>query len=530
MNRLVTLGEQSVCYDIKGNITNNTAVGTFGYGRLKPYSISVVTPTSNAIPLREQAITYNGMMRPASISENNYDAFLAYNGAGERSRMILQNNGNTQLTRYYIGNKYERDESATIVKERLYIGGDAYSASAVLLKNGSGAWNIYYICRDYLGSITHVTDEAGNLVQELSYSPWGRLRNPDTQAVYAPDNEPELFLGRGYTGHEHLATFGLINMNARLYDPVLGRFLSPDPYVQMPYNSQNFNRYSYALNNPLVYVDENGEFFFIIAGALIGAYIGASLKSHSLNPAKWTSDWWKGALIGASVGALAGGTMGTMWASGATISLGVSGSSFYLPIMTFTPATAGGITTMSIGAGLGLGSGLTYAFSNKEGGSGSSSTYDPSSDPLIESYESFVGERQQNKAFNGADYVSLGLSQVSESFYSERTGTWLGKNGKRYNLDWGGNQYTGGKLKFAKKMNKNFGRIAKLFGLVSIGCSWYDGFEGKNGSTQVIMDTGFGLYSTFGGLYGAWTGIWYNLGKEYGPIHRYYESRHNIKY
>jgi hypothetical protein len=53
-------------------------------------------------------------------------------------------------------------------------------------------------------------------------------------------------------------------MNARLYDPALGRFLSPDPYVQMPDFSQNFNRYSYCLNNPLVYVDQDGEFFWTI--------------------------------------------------------------------------------------------------------------------------------------------------------------------------------------------------------------------------------------------------------------------------
>jgi RHS repeat-associated protein len=53
-------------------------------------------------------------------------------------------------------------------------------------------------------------------------------------------------LDRGYTGHEHMAGFGLINMNGRLYDPYLQRFLSPDPYVQEPGNAQNYNRYSYC--------------------------------------------------------------------------------------------------------------------------------------------------------------------------------------------------------------------------------------------------------------------------------------------
>ena len=71
-------------------------------------------------------------------------------------------------------------------------------------------------------------------------------------------------------------------MNARLYDPALGRFLSPDPYVQAPDFSQSFNRYSYCLNNPLRYVDKNGEFISstIITGILglveaVGRTIGA---------------------------------------------------------------------------------------------------------------------------------------------------------------------------------------------------------------------------------------------------------------
>ena len=59
--------------------------------------------------------------------------------------------------------------------------------------------------------------------------------------------------------------------NARLYDPVLGRFLSPDPNVQEPYMPQNFNRFSYAMNNPLCYVDENGESFIAILCAIVGA-------------------------------------------------------------------------------------------------------------------------------------------------------------------------------------------------------------------------------------------------------------------
>ena len=58
--------------------------------------------------------------------------------------------------------------------------------------------------------------------------------------------------------HEHLDKFALINMNGRVYDSVIGRFLSPDPYIQSPYYAQNYDRYSYVLNNPLKYIDPSG--------------------------------------------------------------------------------------------------------------------------------------------------------------------------------------------------------------------------------------------------------------------------------
>ena len=174
--------------------------------------------------------------------------------------MVVTNSADTLLTRYYIGERYERDKAARETVKRLYLGGDAYSAPMVLCKV-SGTWKVYQIGRDYLGSITQIIDEDGEVIEENSYDPWGRLRNAESLLPYAVGAEPDLFLGRGYTSHEHLPWFGLVNMNARLYDPLVGRFLSPDPYVQAPDFTQNFNRYSYALNNPLKYSDESGEIF-----------------------------------------------------------------------------------------------------------------------------------------------------------------------------------------------------------------------------------------------------------------------------
>ena len=104
-----------------------------------------------------------------------------------------------------------------------------------------------------------ITDCNGAVEQELSYDAWGNRRDPETwqRFWYNPVYEEPMF-DRGFTGHEHLYAFGLINMNGRCYDPMMSSFLSVDAYVQSPDNSQNFNRYSYCLNNPLKYTDPSG--------------------------------------------------------------------------------------------------------------------------------------------------------------------------------------------------------------------------------------------------------------------------------
>ena len=280
---------------------------------------------------------------------------------------------NTQLisdvcplyTRYYLGGRYETDVTGSSHKHRLYIGGDAYTAPAVYMNTGNG-WSLYYICRDYLGNMTHLVNRNGTVVQELSYDAWGRQRNPETHAVYLPDNETELLLGRGYTGHEHLPMFGLINMNARLYDPVLGRFLSPDPYVQMPDFSQNFNRYSYCLNNPLVYVDQDGEiawFVPVIVGAVIGAYSGGVIANEGqYNPVKWdynSGKTWGYMLGGAVVGGISGSLGWAVSISGMPMAntAGIISASFVNSVGTHI--YTGGQTPVSMSLGV-----ASYDFTN----------------------------------------------------------------------------------------------------------------------------------------------------------------------
>jgi hypothetical protein len=86
-------------------------------------------------------------------------------------------------------------------------------------------------------------------------------------------------------------------MNARLYDPFLGRMLSPDNYVQEINNSQSFNRYSYALNNPLKYKDPSGNLFLIddfFIGFIKGAVLSA-FGTHEGNHRTVLGDAWASA-------------------------------------------------------------------------------------------------------------------------------------------------------------------------------------------------------------------------------------------
>lgn len=149
------------------------------------------------------------------------------------------------------------------------------TATAVVEKENS-AESLHFILKDHLGSWTTITDSEGNVEQELSFDAWGNRRNAATWTGTATGS---LLFDRGFTGHEHIESIGLINMNGRLYDPVMSTFLSVDNYVQEPDFSQNFNRYAYCLNNPLKYVDPDGE--SILASLVIYAAIGAAVSMVS---------------------------------------------------------------------------------------------------------------------------------------------------------------------------------------------------------------------------------------------------------
>ena len=185
----------------------------------------------------------------------------------------------------------------------------AYDAPMVLTKVNDGAWTPYNIGRDTQGSITHVMTADGELLERYVYDPWGKVAQADSTG-YVVDTlcvNPwggggfwsKIVGSHGYTGHEHIVGCGLINANARIYDPFLGRFLSPDPLIQDPASTQNFNRYAYCLNNPLKYTDEDGEFIGTIRTAAFRAPISFYASIYKAIEGG-INNGWKGAWNGFS--------------------------------------------------------------------------------------------------------------------------------------------------------------------------------------------------------------------------------------
>ena len=129
--------------------------------------------------------------------------------------------------------------------------------------------SLYYIHTDHLGSYCAITNATKEVRQRNWFDPWGNYSKiyasigmdggistelDDSDALTQEDPPINFTLtNRGFTGHEHYPYFKIINMNGRLYDPVIGRFFSPDKYVANSSFTQDFNRYSYARNNPLMY-------------------------------------------------------------------------------------------------------------------------------------------------------------------------------------------------------------------------------------------------------------------------------------
>ncbi len=270
-------------YKDNGNIDNTTLLGTYSYGLSQPHAVSGIGTVSSPAPSKSivTSTTFNAENKIAQITGTYTDGtssisnVFTYGPSGNRYKVDFTQTGTSNYSKIYVGNSEFVLNSGSITDSRTFIYAPT-GICAVYEKDASSNISMHYVHTDYLGSWLLYTDITGNVEKDAnsndyrySYDAWGRPRDPktwqllpvSTSSALTSLNAMQPRFDRGYTGHEQMAGFGLINMNGRLYDPYLQRFLSPDNVIQNPEKSQNYNRYSYCMNNPLKYTDPTGSYY-----------------------------------------------------------------------------------------------------------------------------------------------------------------------------------------------------------------------------------------------------------------------------
>lgn len=293
----VQSGGQSVTtsydYDALGNLTkkgqNDYTYGTCSAG---PHAVCTVgggtafvyDSNGSMTAGAGRTVKYNARNKPSLISKSGASVEFVYGADDVRVLQIATGGGSTATTSY-VGldatgaGLYERTtrqgsgSTATEVEhvQYLYPGGSPAFALRVMKQSTPGgalsAPSMKYYHRDHLGSVTAMSDERGRVPDAtlggrnpgvFGYDAWGTRRMPEGGALPAGSVDDPVGR-RTYTGQETMTGVGLVNMNGRVYDPEMGRFLSADSLVQFATNLQSYNRYSYVLNNPLRYTDPTGH-------------------------------------------------------------------------------------------------------------------------------------------------------------------------------------------------------------------------------------------------------------------------------
>lgn len=316
-------GGKTVGYDNIGNITSKSDAGTYTYptaGSARPHAVSSITGTVNGLtnPLfgydgngnmtcvstgagctgtigRQLTVTSFNMA--ATLTEGSTSTSLAYDDQHARITQTVTVSGTTTTTTYLndpvsgaMSQKVQVGSAIPKWVDYLQVDGQIVAQRTVVYQTGSlwgfnnwasfnwgppttgskwgsfnwgsGTWSgplvtWAYFSLDHLGSVAVISDQGGNVIQRLSYDPWGKQRNSngtDATCGTIPSSTT-----RGFTNQEQMPAECLVNLNARIYDPSIGRFMAADAIIPNPYDSQSFNRFSYVSNNPLSFIDPTGH-------------------------------------------------------------------------------------------------------------------------------------------------------------------------------------------------------------------------------------------------------------------------------
>ena len=265
-------------YDTRGNMTNKSDTGTMAYDEdnqlttlTKPNSQQVsylYDHNGNQTRGLGHTTTWNAFNKVSQISQNGHTSQYQYGADQQRTKQVETRRDGSSRTTQYVSDSYERMVETRANGDKLVQGTHTFFADGqavtihvrTTLNGNKNADQFRYLHRDPLNSIDTITDANASVQERLSYGPFGLRRQANGEPLSDLTRNPSALSNRGYTNHEHQDQLTLIDMNARMYDPITGRFLSPDTMVPWPTYAMSHNRYTYVNNNPLKYYDPTGHY------------------------------------------------------------------------------------------------------------------------------------------------------------------------------------------------------------------------------------------------------------------------------
>jgi RHS repeat-associated protein len=284
-------GATTMTYNTDGGIRSKTGVGTYAYGAgAGPHALTSITGTVNGVvnPTFSydangnmmsgagRTVTYTASNMISSMSEGTTNLTLTYDPEHARIQQAATVAGTTITTTYL------NDPTADVMTEsthktgvntwKTYIVADGKIVGQRVTTSGQTNPDMKYFVLDHLGSVAVITDgnqyladgvtpnpAYGTAVQRSFYDAWGKERNADGSADATCSLPAQSQTTRGYTNQEEMPSVCLVNYNARIYDPAIGKFMTPDDIIPDAYNGQSYNRYTYVEDNPLSYEDPTGH-------------------------------------------------------------------------------------------------------------------------------------------------------------------------------------------------------------------------------------------------------------------------------
>ena len=254
-----------VTLDAIGNITWKSDVGSYTYDATKRRAVVSAGSHSFAYDANGNMVTRDGNTiawasynLPTAIASGANSSTLGYGAWRNRTKQVAVSAGSTETT-IYVAGLLEKVTRGSTVEYRHQIQATPGTV-AVYVRKSSASNLIYYLHRDHLGSPELITNGSGAQLVKLSFSAYGERRDVDWDG---PISSTHLATAanttrHGFTDHEHLDSVKLIHLGGRVYDPLIGRFLSRDPYIDGVQSSQGANGYAYVWNNPLSNWDPTG--------------------------------------------------------------------------------------------------------------------------------------------------------------------------------------------------------------------------------------------------------------------------------